>query len=51
MVRIPFGHVPQDMCNSSLGDRFKIHAPFGQHYTPVDHDSLMKYSEARMPLL
>jgi len=25
---------------------FKIHAPFGQHYTPVDHDSLMKYSEA-----
>mmetsp|Transcript_73035 Transcript_73035/g.101247 ORF Transcript_73035/g.101247 Transcript_73035/m.101247 type:complete len:868 (-) Transcript_73035:360-2963(-) len=25
---------------------FKIHAPFGQHYTPVDHDILMKYSEA-----
>jgi len=25
---------------------FKIHAPFGQHYTPVDHDSLMKYAEA-----
>mmetsp|Transcript_135760 Transcript_135760/g.378285 ORF Transcript_135760/g.378285 Transcript_135760/m.378285 type:complete len:1053 (-) Transcript_135760:276-3434(-) len=25
---------------------FKIHAPFGQHYTPVDHDILMKYAEA-----
>jgi len=25
---------------------FKIHAPFGQHYTPVDHDSLMKYAES-----
>jgi len=25
---------------------FKIHAPFGQHYTPVDSDQLMKYAEA-----
>mmetsp|Transcript_12473 Transcript_12473/g.20490 ORF Transcript_12473/g.20490 Transcript_12473/m.20490 type:complete len:1052 (+) Transcript_12473:23-3178(+) len=25
---------------------FKIHAPFGQNYTPVDHDQVMKYSEA-----
>jgi len=25
---------------------FKIHAPFGQHYTPVDHDQMMKYAEA-----
>lgn len=24
---------------------FKIHAPFGQHYTPVDHDQMMKYAE------
>jgi pyruvate dehydrogenase E1 component len=25
---------------------FKIHAPFGQHYTPVDHDQMMSYAEA-----
>jgi pyruvate dehydrogenase E1 component len=25
---------------------FKIHAPFGQQYTPVDHDQMLKYSEA-----
>jgi len=25
---------------------FKIHAPFGQNYTPVDADQFMKYSEA-----
>jgi pyruvate dehydrogenase E1 component len=25
---------------------FKIHAPFGQNYTPVDAESLMKYGEA-----
>jgi pyruvate dehydrogenase E1 component len=25
---------------------FKIHAPFGQNYTPVDADQVMKYSEA-----
>jgi len=25
---------------------FKIHAPFGQHYTPVDHNIMMKYAEA-----
>lgn len=25
---------------------FKIHAPFGQNYTPVDHESLLKYAEA-----
>jgi len=31
---------------NSFFHEFKIHAPFGQHYTPVDHDSLMKYSEA-----
>merc|ERR1712176_1750540 len=24
---------------------FKIHAPFGQNYTPVDHDQMMKYAE------
>jgi len=26
--------------------KFKIHAPFGQNYTPVDHDQLLKYAEA-----
>jgi len=31
---------------NSFFHEFKIHAPFGQHYTPVDHDILMKYSEA-----
>jgi pyruvate dehydrogenase E1 component len=31
---------------NSFFHEFKIHAPFGQHYTPVDHDSLMKYAEA-----
>eukprot|EP00931_Biecheleriopsis_adriatica_P117705 TRINITY_DN931_c0_g1_i1.p1 TRINITY_DN931_c0_g1~~TRINITY_DN931_c0_g1_i1.p1 ORF type:complete len:1062 (+),score=241.89 TRINITY_DN931_c0_g1_i1:80-3265(+) len=25
---------------------FKIHAPFGQNYTPVDADQVMKYAEA-----
>jgi len=25
---------------------FKIHAPFGQNYTPVDADQMMKYAEA-----
>jgi pyruvate dehydrogenase E1 component len=25
---------------------FKIHAPFGQNYTPVDADQLLKYAEA-----
>jgi pyruvate dehydrogenase E1 component len=25
---------------------FKIHAPFGQNYTPVDADQVLKYSEA-----
>lgn len=25
---------------------FKIHAPFGQNYTPVDADQVMKYSES-----
>jgi pyruvate dehydrogenase E1 component len=31
---------------NSFFHEFKIHAPFGQHYTPVDADSLMKYAEA-----
>eukprot|EP00913_Durusdinium_trenchii_P033188 g31070.t1 len=31
---------------NSFFHEFKIHAPFGQHYTPVDHDILMKYAEA-----
>lgn len=31
---------------NSFFHEFKIHAPFGQHYTPVDHDQMMKYSEA-----
>eukprot|EP00933_Yihiella_yeosuensis_P032854 TRINITY_DN2650_c1_g1_i1.p1 TRINITY_DN2650_c1_g1~~TRINITY_DN2650_c1_g1_i1.p1 ORF type:complete len:1052 (-),score=250.25 TRINITY_DN2650_c1_g1_i1:212-3367(-) len=31
---------------NSFFHEFKIHAPFGQHYTPVDHDILMKYSES-----
>merc|ERR1712136_27000 len=31
---------------NSLFHEFKIHAPFGQQYLPVDHDTLMKYAEA-----
>lgn len=31
---------------NSFFHEFKIHAPFGQHYTPVDHDILMKYAES-----
>jgi len=30
----------------SFFHEFRIHAPFGQHYTPVDHDILMKYAES-----
>jgi len=30
---------------NAIFHEFKIHAPAGQHYTPVDHDQLMKYSE------
>ena len=29
-----------------LFGKFKIHAPFGQSYTPVDHSTMMPYSEA-----
>lgn len=31
---------------NSFFHEFKIHAPFGQHYTPVDHDIMMSYQEA-----
>lgn len=30
----------------SLFPRFKIHAPFGQRYTPVDADQLLSYKES-----
>eukprot|EP00439_Symbiodinium_sp_Y106_P063117 s83_g9.t1 len=32
---------------NSFFHEFKIHAPFGQHYTPVDHDILMNSRSSR----